>query len=166
MIGYMFNSVIPRGGEFTRPRTEARNENISKAASFGTILVERIFDVLSVLAAFGISLFAFRDKLGTAFPEYNIEKIALIASLITLGIVLFLLLVIFNYEKSEKIIEKLTVKFLPVKIQVKVRKFFAPTLAGFYLLNIQNNTYQFLFILYLSGLCIYFRLTLHFLPAE
>lgn len=131
MIGYMLNSVIPRGGEFTRPIILARNENISKAASFGTILVERIFDVLSVLAAFGISLFAFRDKLGTAFPEYNIEKIALIASLITLGIVLFLLLVIFNYEKSEKIIEKLTVKFLPVKIQVKVREFFVSTLSGF-----------------------------------
>ncbi|MBX7045463.1 MAG: flippase-like domain-containing protein [Ignavibacteria bacterium] len=131
MIGYMLNSVIPRGGEFTRPIILARNEDISKAASFGTILVERIFDVLSVLAAFGISLFAFKDKLGAAFPEYNIEKIAVVASLITLAIIIFLIIVIFNIEKSELVIEKITGKFFPEKIQAKIKKFFSSTMSGF-----------------------------------
>lgn len=131
MIGYMFNAVIPRGGEFTRPIILARNENISKAAAFGTILVERIFDVLSVLAAFGISLFVFRDKLDEAFPEFNIEKIALIASLIVLAVVVVIILVIFNYEKAEKIIEKITGKFFPQKIQAKIHKFFISTISGF-----------------------------------
>ena len=131
MIGYMFNAVIPRGGEFTRPIILAKNENISKAAAFGTILVERIFDVLSVLVAFGISLFAFKDRLGAAFPEFNIEKIALIASLAVLALVAFIILVIFNYEKSEKVIEKFTSKVFPEKIQAKIRKFFVSTMNGF-----------------------------------
>lgn len=131
MIGYMLNSVIPRGGEFTRPIILARNEDISKAASFGTILVERIFDVISVLAAFGISLFAFKDKLGAAFPEYNVEKIALISSLGTLAVIVFIIVVIFNFEKSELIIEKLTAKFFPEKFQLKIKKFFSSTMSGF-----------------------------------
>ncbi|MBS1494544.1 MAG: flippase-like domain-containing protein [Bacteroidetes bacterium] len=131
MIGYMLNSVIPRGGEFTRPIILARNEDISKAASFGTILVERIFDVLSVLGAFGISLFAFRDKLGAAFPEYNVEKIALISSLGTLAVIVFIIVVIFNFEKSEHIIEKITSKFFPEKFQIKIKKFFSSTMSGF-----------------------------------
>jgi uncharacterized protein (TIRG00374 family) len=131
MIGYMFNAVIPRGGELTRPIILAKNENISKAAAFGTILVERIFDILSVLAAFGISLFVFKDRLAAAFPEFNIEKIALLASLIVLAIVIFIIIVIFNYEKSEKIIEKITVKILPQKIQSKIQKFFVSTMNGF-----------------------------------
>jgi uncharacterized protein (TIRG00374 family) len=131
MIGYMFNAVIPRGGEFTRPIILAKNEDISKAAAFGTILVERIFDILSVLAAFGISLFAFRDKLGEAFPEFNIEEIALIASLAVLAVVVFIILVIFKYERAEKIIEKFTKKFFPQKIQAKIHKFFISTISGF-----------------------------------
>lgn len=131
MIGYMMNSVIPRGGEISRPVILARNENISKAASFGTILVERIFDVLSVLVAFGICLFIYKGKLGVAFAEFNIEKIALISSIIVFAVVVFLILIIFNFEKSERIIEKITSKIFPVKIQAKIHKVFVSLINGF-----------------------------------
>lgn len=131
MIGYMLNSVIPRGGEISRPVILARNEDISKAASFGTILVERIFDVMSVLGAFAICLFIFKNKLGDAFAEFNIEKIALISSLIVLAIIIFMVVVIFNYEKSERVIEKITTKIFPFKIQAKIHKFFISTISGF-----------------------------------
>ncbi len=120
MIGYMFNSVIPRGGEITRPVILAKNENISKAAAFGTILVERIFDALSVLAAFGISLFIYKGKLASAFPDYSVEKIALWSSFLTALAVAFVLVIIFNFEKSEKIIEKITSKVVPAKIKSKI----------------------------------------------
>lgn len=131
MIGYMFNSVIPRGGEITRPVILAKNENISKAAAFGTILVERIFDALSVLAAFGISLFIYKGKLASAFPEYNVEKIALISSLVVFLSIIFILGIIFNFEKSEIIIEKITSRIFPAKIQSKIHSVFVSLINGF-----------------------------------
>lgn len=131
MIGYMMNSVIPRGGEVSRPVILAKNENISKGAAFGTILVERIFDVLSVLAAFGICLFLYKARLGEAFSEFNIEKIALISSIIVFCVVALLIVIIFNFEKSEKIIEKITSKIFPKKIQAKIQGGLVSVINGF-----------------------------------
>lgn len=48
MIGYMMNALIPRGGEVARPVLTAQKEGISKASTFGTIVVERIIDMLTM----------------------------------------------------------------------------------------------------------------------
>jgi len=131
MIGYMSNLVFPRAGEVSRPFILAKNENISKGAAFGTILVERIFDVLSVLVAFGICLFFYKDKLSHVLPEYNIETIALVLSILVFAAVIFILIVIFNLEKSEKIIGVITVKILPKKIQAKIQAGLVSVINGF-----------------------------------
>lgn len=50
VIGYMANSLLPaRMGEFIRAHVIGRREGISRAASFATIVVERLFDGLSIL---------------------------------------------------------------------------------------------------------------------
>ena len=54
MIGYLVNMTIPRAGEFTRALMLKRSDNIEVAGSFGTIVTERIIDMLILLSiAFG-----------------------------------------------------------------------------------------------------------------
>jgi len=59
MIGFMANSVLPaRIGEIIRPVMVARKEKVKVSASFATVVMERIFDVLSIIV-FASFLFFF-----------------------------------------------------------------------------------------------------------
>ncbi|ODS32929.1 MAG: hypothetical protein SCARUB_01930 [Candidatus Scalindua rubra] len=59
MIGFMGNSVLPaRVGEIIRPVMVARKENVKITTSFATVVMERIFDVLSIIV-FASLLFFF-----------------------------------------------------------------------------------------------------------
>lgn len=50
MIGFMANSILPaRVGEIIRPIVIARRENIKITTSFATIVIERVFDLLSII---------------------------------------------------------------------------------------------------------------------
>ena len=50
IIGFMANNILPaRAGEFIRAYLLGKKEQISKSASFATIVVERLFDGLTVL---------------------------------------------------------------------------------------------------------------------
>lgn len=54
MIGYMFNSVLPgRVGELARASLVSQTEHVSTGRALGTILVEKILDVLVLLLALG-----------------------------------------------------------------------------------------------------------------
>ncbi len=51
MIGFMANNLLPaRLGEFVRAYVIARHEKVAKTASFGTIVVERVFDGLVLIS--------------------------------------------------------------------------------------------------------------------
>ncbi len=131
MIGYMMNSIIPRAGEVYRPVMLANKEKISKASAFGTILVERVFDLLSLLISFGICMIFYKNKLSAAFEQYNLETISIYTSVITLSFVIIIVIIIFNLEKSEIIIEKITKKILPEKFHQKVHNIFISLINGF-----------------------------------
>lgn len=131
MVGYMMNSIIPRSGEIYRPVLLANKEKISRTSAFGTILVERVFDVMSMLISFGICLIYFKQKLSSTFGQYNLEAISLYTSLVVLALVILLVIIIFNLEKSEIIIEKITKKILPEKLHAKVHTVFISLINGF-----------------------------------
>ncbi len=131
MIGYMMNAIIPRGGEVARPVITAQKEKISRASAFGTILVERIFDMLSMFVMFGFCLFFFRQKISEAFYPYDIEMISLYSSLIILAFVLVIVLMLFNLKKTEIVVEKITKKILPSKYQESIHKIFISIINGF-----------------------------------
>ncbi len=49
MVGFMANNLLPaRLGEFVRAYVIGRRENVPKSSAFATIVVERVFDSLSV----------------------------------------------------------------------------------------------------------------------
>jgi len=59
IIGYAANNVLPaRAGEFVRAYAIGRSEQLRKSIVFGTIIVERLFDLLSLLIFSGfVSLY-------------------------------------------------------------------------------------------------------------
>ena len=60
MIGFMANNVLPaRMGEFVRAYALGKTEHLSKSLSFATIVVERVFDGLTVVLFFFFSIFFF-----------------------------------------------------------------------------------------------------------
>lgn len=55
MIGYIINLTVPRSGEFARAGFFAKKENIPFEKSFGTIVAERVIDVVMLLGVFFIT---------------------------------------------------------------------------------------------------------------
>lgn len=49
MIGYVFNNLVPRLGEVTRPVYVARQQNMSSSNLIGTIVIERLFDLATMI---------------------------------------------------------------------------------------------------------------------
>jgi len=96
MIGYMANTAVPRMGEFMRCGVLTRKENISFNALFGTVISERLFDLM-VLFVFLFTVVAFQwDLLGDfvirmtgPFRETlsgNIISIAILTVILLIGL--------------------------------------------------------------------------------
>jgi glycosyltransferase 2 family protein len=69
VIGFMANNVLPgRAGEFIRPYLAGERLGISRSASFATVVLERIFDGLTMLAIFGIA---------SAFLSTRVERVVM-----------------------------------------------------------------------------------------
>lgn len=56
MVGYCANLAIPRFGEFVRAGVLARHERIDSASVMGTVVTDRLLDVLSLLLMFGLGM--------------------------------------------------------------------------------------------------------------
>lgn len=69
MVGYALNNVIPRAGEVARPLVVAKREHIPFTGTLGTIVLERVFDIIIVGALLFISYLLYADKLSQSFPE-------------------------------------------------------------------------------------------------
>ena len=68
MVGYLVNLVIPRGGEVSRCYNLYKLEDTPVELSFGTVVVERIVDLVCLLALISIAFVLEWDKL-LAFLE-------------------------------------------------------------------------------------------------
>ena len=70
IIGFFANVVLPaRLGEIIRPWLIGRREGVSKAASFATIVVERLFDVSTLLLCFGLVAIFYGHSLPDSFRK-------------------------------------------------------------------------------------------------
>ena len=68
MIGYGVNCVTPKLGEVTRAIMLGRYENLSKSSMFGTVIVERVIDIIALGVSVLISAFIWRSSLYKTFP--------------------------------------------------------------------------------------------------
>jgi uncharacterized membrane protein YbhN (UPF0104 family) len=63
MVGYLINLVIPRGGEFSRCINLQQLEKTPVEISFGTVVIERIVDVMCLLILLAIAFIVEWDQL-------------------------------------------------------------------------------------------------------
>ena len=73
IVGFFANVVLPaRLGEIIRPFLLGRRQGISKTASFATIVVERVFDLSTLMACFGIVLIFYPHSFTPALRRIGI----------------------------------------------------------------------------------------------
>lgn len=123
MIGFMANNVLPaRLGEFVRAYSLGTKENISKSASFATIVVERVFDGFSILFILWATLFLF------PFPEW-VKKGSNLFLLMNLGILFFLILLEVKTDSTLKFFQ-FFLKVLPHKLRMKAEEILLKFISG------------------------------------
>jgi len=71
MVGYFVNLAIPRGGELSRCYNLYRLNKTPINISFGTVLVERLVDVLFLISLITLSFFIEIDSLSTFLDSLN-----------------------------------------------------------------------------------------------
>ncbi len=74
-VGYGVNCVVPRLGELYRPLFLGRWENISRSSMVGTIIVERVLDILILGISVLVSVIIYP---GNLFAEFNWLKSAIV----------------------------------------------------------------------------------------
>lgn len=99
LVGYLMNLVGPRLGEVSRPMYVAKKEDLSTSKLMGTIVLERIFDILVMIFLMGVvSVYVISDlsMLKQIFGDETIAFLTNESSLLTYGwALLFVLLIIF-----------------------------------------------------------------------
>ena len=122
MIGYYGNNVFPfRLGEVLRAYAIGQSAGVSRMASFATIFVERIIDVISLLLLLGVSLL-FHD-----YPAW-IEKGGAILLGATVACTVFIVFLMKRTERTLSFVMRLLRPF-PEKVKQVVSKLLASFLA-------------------------------------
>jgi len=102
-IGYMGNNVYPaRAGEVLRAVILKRKEGVSVSASLATIIVERIFDGVVMLAFVFVNLPELAKLTGASGFVGNIQQVALIGTGVFLGALgIFLVAAMFPHTTAK-----------------------------------------------------------------
>ena len=120
-IGYMGNNIYPaRAGEVLRAIVLKRREGISVSASLATIIVERIFDGVVMLAFVFLNLSELA-KLATSDSGFlgNIQSLALWGTGAFVGALLIFLLAAMFPQITAKIGRWFIVRLLPARLEEK-----------------------------------------------
>lgn len=92
-VSYLVNLTVPRSGEITRAALLKKYENVPFDKAFGTIVAERIVDLLIFLLFVFIGFVSQFDKL----YQFLLSKNIAIKTIITSGIVAVILFVLFIF---------------------------------------------------------------------
>ena len=149
MIGFMVNNVLPRVGEVMRAFAVGRSEGISKTTAFGTVVVERIIDMVTFLFILCIVLFLSPNALDPFFDNVDaVRPFFLVGSVLFLGI--FALL----FFKGETLFSLLNMlkRFVPKRLVGRYESLVDAFLSGFGV----AKKYDKLAIIIILSLLIYF----------
>ena len=127
MIGYGVNFVIPRLGEVSRAALIGKWEGLSRSSMFGTVIVERVIDVIFLALTIILSVYLSND-LFTSFPW--LKSTLYITFVLMFVAILFLYLTIRLKEKFYDVIIKIVSHF-SVKLAAKGAHIFEMLTEGF-----------------------------------
>jgi uncharacterized protein (TIRG00374 family) len=122
-IGYMGNNIYPaRAGEVLRAVVLKRKEDVPISASLATIIVERVFDGVVMLAFVFINLAELTRLTGGSgvIGNISIQNVALLGSGAFFGALLFFLLAAMFPERTERIVNVVVRRLVPAQYHEKV----------------------------------------------
>jgi glycosyltransferase 2 family protein len=96
VIGFAASFLLPaRAGEFLRPYVLAKNEHLSAAAAFATVVLERVFDMATVLVMFAVFVLTADPSLARSDPgTFRAAQVggltAAVGTVVILGVFYFL----------------------------------------------------------------------------
>lgn len=129
MIGYFVNLLAPRAGEITRCSIMKKNDGVNMSVSLGSVVAERIVDLLGLVVVILLGLALQFDRLSGFMSDFvqekseSIQMSNLVLQLITgFGVVIVLILVVLWWLRAR-------IKRLP--IYFKLRSFAVELADGF-----------------------------------
>jgi uncharacterized protein (TIRG00374 family) len=139
-IGYMGNNIYPaRAGEVLRAVVLKRREGVPVSASLATIIVERIFDGVVMLAFVFVNLPELAKLTGASGFVGNIQQVAVIGTAAFLGaLAVFLLAAMFPRVTSQAG-GWLIFRLLPERLRVRVEGIMVRFLDGLASLRSPSN---------------------------
>lgn len=123
IIGFAANNVLPfRAGEFVRAYVLGRREGISASLSFATIVLERVFDGLTLV------FYLLVVALLVPLPDWG-TQLTLAAGVLFGGTTLVLLLLLFQEQRTLRLLDVL-LHPLPAGVQIRIRDLTASFIVG------------------------------------
>jgi uncharacterized protein (TIRG00374 family) len=121
IIGYMGNNVYPaRAGEVLRAVILKRREGVSVSASLATIIVERIFDGVVMLAFVFLNLPELARLTGGSGFVGNIQQVAVFGTAVFIGALIVFLIAAMFPQAAMKVALWLLVRFTPQSIHIRL----------------------------------------------
>lgn len=106
MVGYLVNLVIPRGGEISRCYNLYKLDKTPVEVSFGTVVIERLVDVICLLTLVALSFLFESSKLvdfvaGLFSKGADFSRFYVVGYLV-IGLLMFALLLFILYKRSRR----------------------------------------------------------------
>lgn len=144
MVGYLANLVVPRMGEVSRCGILKKTNSIPMTVSIGTVVAERVIDLLSLLLIVFIGFMIEFDRLNDFLSGFfygkaqmigeNVFFLYILAGVVCIGVVVLFLIVRLFKDKIKK-----NTLFL------KIRAFLREVIAGFTSIRRVKNPASFWF---------------------
>jgi len=120
-IGYMGNNIYPaRAGEVLRAVILKRKEGVPVSASLATIIVERIFDGVVMLAFVFVNLPELAKLTGQSGFVGNIQQVAVIGTAVFIGALIVFLLAAMFPQVTAKVGLSAIERFTPQRLHERV----------------------------------------------
>jgi hypothetical protein len=130
LVGYLVNLALPRAGEVSRALVLTNYENVPFEKGFGTIVAERIADLIMMLAIVFITLFVEFDFIYNLLTKnFNPTKIIIVFVILSIGFYVF-----------SSFVKKATSGFL-----LKIKTFIAGLVEGVTSIFKMKNKWAFIF---------------------
>lgn len=120
VIGYLGNNIFPaRAGELLRTVVLKKDEGVAISASLATIIVERIFDGVTMLAFIFVNLPEVARLTSSSGFVGNIQQVAIWGTGIFIAALAIFLLAAMFPERTLALIQKAALRLLPEKMRDK-----------------------------------------------
>ncbi len=107
LIGYLVNLIPPRAGEVAKCTILAKYENVPADKMIGTIVAERVFDVLCLLIVIGAGIFwqgaALNDYLAGQLKGHAPSTGSLLTTGAIIGAIVTLLILIYKRNRDSRL---------------------------------------------------------------